>query len=217
MFSNRSISIPALVFLGICGFSTAGFAATYGDLNCDASVNVVDVQISILKTLGEPLDVVIDGDGNGIPDACDAEITGTCGEGTIALDGECVIDPAALQGVADTAYADGYADGIAAADLMGSYADGYDDALGMCVELGGSTGACTNYSDLAALDGMTDEVMDSIWSGCFQSCFFSEDTKGCLDDCVSEAAGLTSECGACFASGVYDAVGADGHGVEPAT
>jgi len=179
-------------------------AALYGDLNCDASVNVVDVQISILKTLGEPLDVVIDGDLNGIPDACVGDTGTTCGEGTVNADGVCVVDPGTLQDVADAAYAEGYSAGaLDTLENIGSYTDGYNDALGICEDLGGSVGVCVNYEDLAILENMEASAMEVIQGDCLQDCLFVGDIESCLGDCVSTVAGLGEECASCFAEEVY--------------
>ena len=67
----------------------------FGDLNCDSSVNVTDVQLSIIVALGMPLSTVLDADQDGTPDACLAEIP--C---DITTDNQTVYDEAFVAGAA---------------------------------------------------------------------------------------------------------------------
>ena len=77
------------------------------DLNCDGETNVTDVMLSILQALEMPVSEALDGDGNGIPDACEnlSLPSSACGEGTeLAPDGQsCIV----AQSVLDQAYAEG--------------------------------------------------------------------------------------------------------------
>ena len=86
--------------------STPAVASSFGDLTCDDSVNVTDVQLSIIVALGMPLSEVLDADKDGTPDACPAEVS--CGVGTVLEGGVCTIDQAEL----DIAFAKGYDSGL---------------------------------------------------------------------------------------------------------
>jgi len=82
--------IPFLFLIGIVLTPSASFSSVLipdlGDMNCDGESNVVDVQLSILSALGLPVNPLLDGDGNGVPDTCqdyaDA-VSGDCEVGQI--------------------------------------------------------------------------------------------------------------------------------------
>ena len=57
-----------------------------GDLNCDGSTNVVDVNISILAALEDEFGSAIDSDGNACIDSCEE---GECGDGACNLGEDC--------------------------------------------------------------------------------------------------------------------------------
>ena len=73
-----------LVPLVFSGFLLSGLPSTAnaqsGDLNCDGSHDVMDVQLMINKALKKPLSPLMDSDGNGIHDACPDSL---CGPGTV--------------------------------------------------------------------------------------------------------------------------------------
>ena len=52
---------------------TTAFASSWSpDLNCDGTIDVVDVMLSILQALGTPLSEVLDSNGDDVPDACES-------------------------------------------------------------------------------------------------------------------------------------------------
>lgn len=56
------------------------------DQNCDATVNVVDVQLVIAQVLGVPLTSSLDANADGCPDACE---TAACGNGVLDFGEAC--------------------------------------------------------------------------------------------------------------------------------
>ena len=99
------------VFSLVLLLSTPAVASSFGDLNCDESVNVTDVQLSIIVALGLPIRDVLDADQDGTPDACPVEAH--CGAGTVLEDGACV----ALVTQADVNAA--FNDGVAYIEIAG--------------------------------------------------------------------------------------------------
>ena len=58
-----------LTLLIVLSTSTAQ-AASHGDLNCDDTLDVVDVVLAINQALGQAMSSAVDGDGDGCPDLC---------------------------------------------------------------------------------------------------------------------------------------------------
>ncbi len=55
----------------------------FGDLNCDGTSDVLDVQLAILSALNFPLNPILDTDANGTLDTCDDYVN--------AISGDCVV------------------------------------------------------------------------------------------------------------------------------
>ena len=62
--------LSALVFLPLSSGYAQVVIPDLGDMNCDGSSNVVDVQLSIQSALGIPLSSALDGNGDGLVDGC---------------------------------------------------------------------------------------------------------------------------------------------------
>ena len=109
----------------ICVFflSTPAFANAFGDLNCDASINVTDVQLSIIVALGIPISDVLDADQDGTPDACPAEVI--CGTGTVLEGGACL--PLFTQMDVEAAAAAAFDDGVASVDITADNQAAFED------------------------------------------------------------------------------------------
>ncbi len=129
----RPLFLGLLVSLLPIGPALGQGSFPFGDLNCDESVNVTDVQLSILSALGLPISATLDANEDGTPDACESNCTGlACGPGTLP-NGEgtaCVVDPAVLN--------DAFEDGAASVDITvdndASYTAGME---ALCVDAGG--------------------------------------------------------------------------------
>jgi len=118
-------------------------------LNCDESVNVTDVQLSILSALQLPISATLDANGDGTPDACESNCTGLpCGPGTLPNEEgtACVVDPAVL----DTAFADGVASVDITVDNLESFNSGMQ---AMCGDAGGDWEEGTGCALTACLNG----------------------------------------------------------------
>ena len=137
-------SVFSLVLL----LSTPAVASSFGDLNCDDSINVTDVQLSIIVALGMPLSEVLDADKDGTPDACPAEVS--CGVGTVLEGGVCTVDQAEL----DIAFAEGYDSGVEAGETSG-YQQGFLDGKADGLALGYADGQTDGYQQ-GFLDGKAD-------------------------------------------------------------
>ena len=127
MLANR-ISLQLSVLTLTALLSSVATAADFGDLNCDTAVNVVDVQMSIMVVLNIPLNVEIDGDQNGLPDACGDLSQGSsvgCGEGTELNEAGnlCVVAQNAL----DQAYSQGASSVDITSDNGEAYQQGFTD------------------------------------------------------------------------------------------
>ena len=125
--------------------SSVAYGST-GDLNCDGTSDVTDVQIMIHKALKSPLSPVIDADQNGIHDDCpDAP----CGPGTLvdSLTGTCVVDPSGLQAAKDEAFAQGVASVDITADNQDSFDAGVASVDMTILDLSGVNLTGTDFSD----------------------------------------------------------------------
>ncbi len=109
-------------------------APVFGDVNCDAATDILDVQLSILMALSLPISPALDADEDGVHDQC--EVQGwACGPGTVSdpetglcmlsdaacgldtvwdLDlAQCVVDSAVLADAQAQGFDEGYAAGQA--------------------------------------------------------------------------------------------------------
>ena len=99
--TNQRFQLPLVAYLCTLIFVfTAVDARAAGDLNCDDSTDVFDVQLLIMKALGLPFVVDIDSNQDGIHDACPSSldtpgIISVGGEGDITC--ADIIDPFPLQ------------------------------------------------------------------------------------------------------------------------
>ena len=173
---NRSRDMFLLAFCTLCaGLWTDPASAdpVFGDMNCDQTTNVVDVQLSILVALSAPMSTTVDADGDGVHDDC--ELQGwACGWGTTAdpetgwcvpsgvscdidtmydpTTGMCLVDPAAL----NTAWTDGYGEGFA--DAQSEFVQvtcGPDTFLNVnTLECEASQGPGTTAYDTGYVDGV---------------------------------------------------------------
>ena len=121
--------------------------AVFGDLNCDETVNVNDVQLSIIVALGLPLNAVLDADQDGAPDKCPASVS--CGIGTVLEDGACVA--LVTQAHVDTAYEEGVASVDITTDNQAAFDEGVAsvEPAGCDLSFANLTGANLTNADLS--------------------------------------------------------------------
>jgi len=135
---------PMIASLSLVFFlSTSAWASPFGDLNCDDSVNVTDVQLSIIVALGLPISDVLDADLDGTPDACPAE--GSCGAGTVLDGGACVA--VVTQADVDAAVTAAFDDGAASVDITTDNEAAFNDGVASVTVPGGET-----YCDVESTD-----------------------------------------------------------------
>ena len=174
------------IWMVLLMFTPHANALPFGDLNGDGTVNVADVQLMIVMSLGLPLSPALDADGNGVPDEYEANSEqAVCGANTEKDGLECIVDQAWL----DDLLAASFDEGFAACEALNcdpdcSAKECGDDGCG------GDCGTC-DANSVCTSEGVCECVPDcsNVTCGGSDGC---TGTCGVLDACPECATGTTA-------------------------